>query len=86
MYAWIYRAARARQPSGARQARRGAREGASNANLALVWLKDDTLEDGASLPDPGVLALEIAAELEAVLEQFAGVAEDLEASDGARGS
>jgi type I restriction enzyme M protein len=31
----------------------------------------------ANLPDPDVLALEIAEELEAALEQFAAIAEDL---------
>jgi type I restriction enzyme M protein len=53
----------------------GGREG--RANLDLFWLKDDSLEDGANLPDPGVLALEIAEDLEAALEQFAAIAEDL---------
>ena len=46
-------------------------------NLDLFWLKDESLEDSANLPDPGVLALEITAELEAALEQFATIAEDL---------
>lgn len=47
-------------------------------NLDIFWLKDDALEDSANLPDPGgVLALEIAEDLEAALEQFAAIAEDL---------
>jgi type I restriction enzyme M protein len=46
-------------------------------NLDIFWLKDDSLEDSAKLPDPDVLALEIAEELEAALEQFAAIAEDL---------
>lgn len=46
-------------------------------NLDLFWLKDDSLEDSANLPDPGVLALEITEDLEAALEQFAAIAEDL---------
>jgi type I restriction enzyme M protein len=46
-------------------------------NLDLFWLRDDTLADSANLPDPAVLALEIAAELRAALEQFALIAEDL---------
>jgi type I restriction enzyme M protein len=46
-------------------------------NLDIFWLKDESLEDSASLPDPGVLALEIAEELEAALTQFATIAEDL---------
>ena len=46
-------------------------------NLDLFWLKDDSLEDSANLPDPGILALEIAEDLQAALEQFATIAEDL---------
>ncbi len=46
-------------------------------NLDIFWLRDESLEDSANLPDPGVLALEIAEELEAALEQFAAIAEDL---------
>ena len=46
-------------------------------NLDLFWLKDDSLEDSANLPDPGVLALEITEDLEAALAQFATIAEDL---------
>jgi hypothetical protein len=44
---------------------------------ARWWLQDESLEDSANLPDPDVLALEIAEELEAALEQFAAIAEDL---------
>jgi len=40
-------------------------------NLDIFWLKDESLEDSADLPDPDVLAVEIAEELEAVPEQFA---------------
>lgn len=46
-------------------------------NLDIFWLRDESLEDNANLPDPDVLALEIAEELEAALEQFAAIAEDL---------
>lgn len=46
-------------------------------NLDIFWLKDDSLEDSANLPDPDVIALEIVADLEAALEQFATIAEDL---------
>src|SRR4029077_18566198 len=46
-------------------------------NLDIFWLKDESLEDSANLPDPDLLALEIAEELEAALEQFAAIAEDL---------
>ena len=46
-------------------------------NLDLFWLKDESLEDSANLPDPDVLARKIAEDLEAALEQFATIAEDL---------
>jgi hypothetical protein len=46
-------------------------------NLDIFWLRDESLEDSANLPDPHVLALEITEELEAALEQFAAIAEDL---------
>lgn len=46
-------------------------------NLDIFWLKDDSLEDLDSLPDPDVVAAEIVENLEAALEQFRGVAEEL---------
>ena len=46
-------------------------------NLDIFWLKDDALEDSANLPAPHVIAEEITADLEAALEQFAEIAEDL---------
>ncbi|MGC9364252.1 MAG: type I restriction-modification system subunit M [Fidelibacterota bacterium] len=46
-------------------------------SLDIFWLKDDSLEDMENLPDPGVLAAEIADNLEAALEQFRGIVEDL---------
>jgi type I restriction enzyme M protein len=50
---------------------------AASANLDIFWLKDESLEDSANLPDPGVLALEITEDLEAALAQFAEIASDL---------
>lgn len=47
------------------------------ANLDIFWLRDDSLEDSANLPDPDVIAEEIVEELEAVLEQFRLIAADL---------
>lgn len=47
-------------------------------NLDIFWLKDDNLEDADSLPTPDVIAAEIIENLEAALEQFRGVAEELE--------
>ena len=37
------------------------------ANLDITWLRDDTLDDGSTLPPPAVLAAEIVEELEAAL-------------------
>ncbi|MBL7939855.1 MAG: SAM-dependent DNA methyltransferase, partial [Flavobacteriales bacterium] len=47
------------------------------ASLDIFWLKDDSLEDSANLPEPGVLATEIVEDLEAALEQFKLIASDL---------
>jgi type I restriction enzyme M protein len=46
-------------------------------NLDIFWLKDDALEESANLPAPEIIAADIAADLEAALEQFATIAEDL---------
>ncbi len=47
-------------------------------NLDIFWLRDESLEDSANLPDPDVLAREIVEELEAALEQFRGLSDTLE--------
>src|SRR5204862_1310685 len=46
-------------------------------NLDIFWLKDESLEDSANLPDPDVIAQEIVEDLEAALSQFAQIASDL---------
>lgn len=46
-------------------------------NLDIFWLKDDSLEDIDSLPPPDAIAAEIVENLEAALEQFRSVAEEL---------
>ena len=46
-------------------------------NLDIFWLRDESLEDSANLPEPDVLAAEIIEDLQAALEQFAAIAEDL---------
>jgi type I restriction enzyme M protein len=46
-------------------------------NLDIFWLKDESLEESANLPAPEVIALEITEDLQAALEQFATIAEDL---------
>jgi len=47
------------------------------ANLDIFWLKDDSLEDSASLAEPDVIAEEIAEDLRAALEQFEVIQADL---------
>jgi type I restriction enzyme M protein len=46
-------------------------------NLDIFWLRGESLEDTDNLPEPEVLAREIVEELEAALEQFRGILEDL---------
>lgn len=46
-------------------------------NLDLFWLKDKSLEDSDDLPDPDVLAEEIADDLQTALDQFRSIAEGL---------
>jgi type I restriction enzyme M protein len=46
-------------------------------SLDIFCLRDESLEDSASLPDPDVIAAEIAEDLEAALEQFSEIASDL---------
>ena len=53
--------------------------------LDLFWLRDESLEDSANLPDPDALALEITNDLEAALEQFASIASDLSVSSASEG-
>lgn len=47
------------------------------ANLDIFWLKDKSLEDSDDLPEPDVLAQEIADDLQTALEQFTAIAEKL---------
>ena len=46
-------------------------------SLDLFWLRDESLEDSANLPDPAVLAEEIAEDLRAALEQIEAILVDL---------
>jgi type I restriction enzyme M protein len=48
--------------------------------LDIFWLRDESLEDSDSLPEPDVLAMDMADNLEAALEQFTSIYEDLETS------
>ncbi len=47
------------------------------ASLDIFWLRDESLEDSDNLPEPGIIASEIVQDLEAALEQFRLIAEDL---------
>jgi TolB-like protein len=46
-------------------------------SLDIFWLKDESLEDSANLPDPHIIAAEIAEDLQAALDQFTQIAADL---------
>jgi type I restriction enzyme M protein len=46
-------------------------------NLDIFWLKDESLEDAADLPEPDVLAQEIADDLQTALDQFSSIASEL---------
>ena len=46
-------------------------------NLDIFWLRDESLEDAESLPEPDVLAQEIAEDLQTALEQFSSIANEL---------
>ncbi|MEZ4714402.1 MAG: class I SAM-dependent DNA methyltransferase [Caldilineaceae bacterium] len=46
-------------------------------NLDIFWLRDESLEDTANLPDPDVIAEEIVEDLRTALEQFEEILADL---------
>lgn len=48
------------------------------ASLDIFWLRDESLEDADNLPEPAVIAAEIAEDLEAALAQFAEIAPSLD--------
>lgn len=47
------------------------------ANLDIFWLRDKSLEDSDDLPDPDVLAQEIADDLQTALDQITAIAGEL---------
>ncbi len=47
-------------------------------SLDIFWLRDESLEDSANLPDPHLLAQEIADDLRSALAQIEDVLGDLE--------
>lgn len=46
-------------------------------SIDIIWLRDESLEDSANLPPPGVIAAKIVEDLQAALDQFALIAADL---------
>jgi type I restriction enzyme M protein len=48
------------------------------ASLDIFWLKDESLEDLENLPEPDIIAREIADNLQAALEIFSSIYEELE--------
>lgn len=54
-------------------------------NLDIFWLKDDSLDDVDSLPPPDTIAEQIVDKLQAALEAFQSVAEELAVPVEARG-
>ena len=56
-------------------------------SLDLFWLRDESLEDSANLPDPDVIAEEIAEDLRTALEEIEAVLDDMRLRAGTtRGS
>jgi type I restriction enzyme M protein len=53
------------------------------ASLDLIWLRDESLEDGENLPDPAVIVAEIVEDLEAALAQFSEIAASLRSGEEA---
>jgi type I restriction enzyme M protein len=47
------------------------------ANLDIIWLKDDSLEDAADLPAPEILAREIMEELQVAMGEFTAIVASL---------
>jgi type I restriction enzyme M protein len=48
------------------------------ANLDLFWLRDESLEESANLPEPEIIAAEIMEDLEDVLALFREITRDLQ--------
>jgi type I restriction enzyme M protein len=56
------------------------------ANLDIFWLRDESLDDSQDLQPPDVISAEIVENLEAALEQFAEIYEELDSADAASSS
>jgi type I restriction enzyme M protein len=53
------------------------------ASLDIFWLRDESLEDSANLPDPDVIAAEIIEDLQSALEELQAISDDLAQTPGA---
>jgi type I restriction enzyme M protein len=53
------------------------------ASLDIFWLRDESLDDSATLPHPSILAAEIVEDLRAALAQFQEIADDLAIDEAA---
>ena len=54
------------------------------ASLDIFWLRDESLEDSANLPDPDILAAEIIEDLQSALEELQAISDDLGRTPGAQ--
>jgi type I restriction enzyme M protein len=50
-------------------------------NLDIFWLKDESLEDSAHLPEPDVIIVDIIEDLRTALEQLEEIAGDVAVAD-----
>jgi type I restriction enzyme M protein len=55
-------------------------------SLDIFWLRDESLEDSASLVDPDLIAAEIVEDLRAALEEFEAIGAELAAPAGTAGA
>lgn len=51
----------------------------AKCSLDLFWIRDESLEDSKTLPDPHILAQEIADDLQSALDEIQNILGDLEA-------
>jgi type I restriction enzyme M protein len=48
------------------------------ANLDIIWIKDESLEETENLPEPEIIAAEIVENLRSALDEFIAITEELE--------
>ena len=74
---WGWQCARPQGRRGVGSASAVRRSPPGGDSLDLAWLKDDSAEDGADLPEPAVLAQEAMLELEGALEDLQAILAEL---------